>query len=299
MHTLTVNHELCGGDGICAAICPARILRMGEKKAPPEVGEMGTCVLCGQCIAACPRGAIAHSALDAAGFERIEERQPLAPEAAMGFLRQRRSVRAYDNKPVPKELLARVVRIAGFAPTSAHGGEGWVRSVAIVTGAAAMRKVAELTAEHMRLMGKMLDHPVVRLLGRFGHWKDEVRSGRAMLPDLRMRLAEWKASRDVITYEAPAALFVHTPRAEPEPVATCQAALMAILYAAHAHGLGSCWNGYLTKAACAFKTPSFTELRDMLGIPRHHDVLAAATIGYPRFKLHSLPARQTNIRWVE
>jgi nitroreductase/NAD-dependent dihydropyrimidine dehydrogenase PreA subunit len=296
MHTITVDPQKCKGDGLCAAICPARVFRAEEAKKPPQVVDGAMCVLCGQCLAVCPHDAIAHSALDAARLEKIQDRQPVAPDAALDFLRQRRSVRAYEKKPVPRELLERIVRVAGFAPTSAHGGKGWVRSVAVVTGEKPMRRVAELTAEHMRRLGKMMDSPFARVIA---HWKVALQSGREMLPDLRMRVAEWDAGRNAITYDAPAALFVHTPRREPEPEATCHAALMAILYAAHAHGLGTCWNGWLANAASAFKTPSFTAFREWLQLPDDHDVLAAATIGYPRFKLHSLPPRETRIRWID
>jgi nitroreductase len=254
------------------------------------------CVKCGQCIAVCPHGALAHDALDPARFERIAERQPLDADAFVQCLRQRRSVRAYKKQAVPRELLEKVVGVAGFAPCSAHGGEGWVRTVAVVAGEERMRRVLELTVEYLRRLDALLDSAMVRLMAR---WKEAPRGGRAMLPDLRMRLAEFDRGRDAITYGAPAALFIHTPRDTPEPEANCNAPMMAILLAAHAYGLGTCWNGYLAKAADGFKVKSFTAFRELLGIPAHHRVYAAATIGYPRFKPHSLPHRETRIRWIE
>jgi len=296
MHNITVDAGRCKGDGLCAAICPARIFVQAEAKKPPRVEAQERCVLCGQCIAVCPNGAIAHGRLAAEGFVRIGERQPVPAEGFVECLRQRRSVRAYAKKPVPRELLEGIVKVAGYAPTSAHGGEGWVRTVTVVSGETKMRRVAELTADYLARIGKLLDSSMVKLLAR---WKEGPRSGRAMLPDLWMRLEEWRAGRDAITYEAPAALFVHTPRAEPEPSATCQAALMAILYAAHAHGLGTCWNGWIAMAASGFKVRSFTALRELLELPAHHDVLAAATLGWPKYRLHSLPPRETKIRWIE
>jgi hypothetical protein len=64
-------------------------------------------------------------------------------------------------------------------------------------------------------------------------------------------------------------------------------------------GLGTCWNGYLTKAASGFKVKSFTAFRNFLEIPDHHDVYAAATVGYPAIKLHSVPHREVSVRWIE
>lgn len=42
----------------------------------------------------------------------------------------------------------------------------------------------------------------------------------------------------------------------------------------------------------------FTKLREFLGIPDHHDVFSAATLGYRGIKLHSTPDRRTSIRFV-
>jgi hypothetical protein len=67
---------------------------------------------------------------------------------------------------------------------------------------------------------------------------------------------------------------------------------------AHAVGLGTCWNGYLSKAASGFKMASFRALREMLEVPDHHDVYSAATVGFPHLKLHSVPERQTRTHWM-
>ena len=212
------------------------------------------------------------------------------------MLRQRRSVRAYKKKEIPRELLEQVVEVGGFGPTGSHGGEGWVRRVVVVTGHEHMKKVAVLTAEYMRQLCQLLDRPTVRMVAR---WKDSPRAGRLMLPDMRMRLAELEQGRDVITYGAPAALFVHSPRVTPTPQTDCDCVMYPMILMAHALGLGACWNGYLSRAASGFRLPAFTALREMLEVPHHHDVYAAATVGFPAVKLHSVPQRETSLHWLQ
>jgi nitroreductase len=218
----------------------------------------------------------------------------VAPEALGALIRQRRSLRVYKKDPVSREVLEAIARHAAFAPTGAHGGEGWVRHVAIVAGEENMRRVVEMTARYMEGMAALLDGFVVRQMAR---WNVEIRRGRSMLDDLRMRLAERAAGRDAITYDAPAAIFVHTTRSTTTPYEDCHGALMQLLLLAEAHGLGTCWNGWLVKAGSGFKSRS-TEFRDFLGLPADHDVYAAATIGYPGVKLHSVPQREVEVRWI-
>jgi NAD-dependent dihydropyrimidine dehydrogenase PreA subunit/nitroreductase len=294
--TLTVDSSRCRGDGLCARVCPMRIFSAGGSGTLALVTNQERCVLCGQCVAICPHDAIRHSALNRDRFVPIAGRAIQDAEAFVAGLKERRSVRVYADRPVPRELLERFVDVAGFAPGSAHGGEGWTRSVAIVTGRPAMEQVRALTAGYLEILHRTLTGWVPRVFSRFN---EELQGGLAMLPDIAMRLAEHRAGRDAIVYGAPAAVFVHAPRTTPEAGAHCHAPMTAILFAAHAHGLGACWNGYLAKAASGSHAKSFRALREWLAIPDHHDCYAAATIGWPVYRLHSLPHRETRVHWVD
>jgi nitroreductase len=169
-----------------------------------------------------------------------------------------------------------------------------VRRVAVVTGRENMQAVAELTREYVQQLCDLLDGFVVRMVAR---WNEGPRAGRLMLPDMRMRLAEYERGRDVFTYRAPAALFVHSPRVSPTPQTDCDNVMYPMMLMAHALGLGTCWNGFLSKAASGFRLKGFTALREMLEVPAHHDVYAAATVGWPALKLHSVPQRETRVHW--
>jgi nitroreductase/NAD-dependent dihydropyrimidine dehydrogenase PreA subunit len=292
--SISIDADRCRKDGLCAQVCPVRIF-VAPKGDLPVVQRAEDCVLCGQCVAICAHQAILHSRLDLGRLVRIEERHPVEGPAAIELLRQRRSVRVYKSDPVPRDLLERIVEVAGFAPTSAHGKEGWVRSVTVVSGPDQMQRVRDLTVEYLRELRGLLGSAMVGFVARF---KVEPRRGIGMLPDLDLRLAEHDQGRDAILYDAPAAVFVHTPEATHEPSADCDAALFAMMIAAQAHGLGTCWNGWLAKAASAFKAKRATGLRRMLAIPDHHQVGAAMTIGFPALRLHSIPQRETRIHWV-
>jgi NAD-dependent dihydropyrimidine dehydrogenase PreA subunit/nitroreductase len=293
--TITVDSNVCKKDGLCAMVCPARMFSWSKGNVPALVDE-DRCVLCGQCVAVCPSGAIAHSRLEAAGFSRIQDHKPVAPEAFMAFLAQRRSVRVYKKDPVPRELLDRIVSSVGLAPVGAFGGPGWVRRAVVVTGETAMAKVRDLTSEYIRELGSVLEGFMVKTVAKF---VAEARGGLATLPDIRMRLSEISAGRDSITYDAPAAVFLYSPEDTSTPQQDCDAAVMYILMAAHAFGLGACWNGYLQHAAAGDHVKGFTKLRELLGIPKGFKVYGALTLGWPVARLHSVPPRKTEIRWIE
>ncbi len=291
---VSVDEHVCRKDGLCAEVCPTRVFTHREGQ-PPEIGNETLCCLCGQCLAACPSGAITHSRLDPSRFEKITDHHPVEAAALGQLLRQRRSVRVYKDEEVPRALLESIVEVGGFGPAGAHGGEGWVRRVAVVAGRGPMMAVADLTYEFVKQLSDLLDSLVVRTIA---HWSEAPRAGRLMLPDMRMRLAEYEKGRDVITYGAPAALFVHTPRVSPTPQTDCDCVMYPMMLMAHALGLGTCWNGFLSKAASGFRIKGFTALREMLEVPDHHDVYAAATLGFPRFRLHSVPQREARAHWV-
>jgi len=291
---VSVDADICRKDGLCSRICPTRVFTWRADELP-RIGNETLCCLCGQCLAACPSGAISHSRLDGSRFEKITNRHPVEAGALESLLKQRRSVRAYKDEEIPRRLLEQIVEAGGFGPTGSHGGEGWTRRVVVVTGKDNMKRVAELTHEYMKQLRDLLDSFMVRTVAR---WKEGPRTGRLMLPDMRMRLTEYDEGRDMITYGARAALFVHSPRVTPTPQTDCDCVIYPMMLMAHALGLGTCWNGYLSKAASGFKIGTFTALRKMLDLPDHHDVYAAATLGFPSVRLHSVPQRESRVHWV-
>ncbi len=296
MHTkISIDNEKCKHDGLCVAVCPNDIFTADEG-ATPTVQRASTCCLCGQCLAVCPSGAIIHNRHSAETLERITDRRPVAPDALLNLLRQRRSVRVYKDKPVERGLLQKVVQTAGLAPTGAFEGVGWVRHVTVVSGQQNMHQVRDFTAEYMGKLRDFLSGVLVRAVAR---WHAEARAGRMTLPDIEVRLAELERGRDTIVYGAPAALFVHAPRCATTPQEDSDAAMMTMLLAAHAFGLGACWNGWLAHAAASDHVRGCNGLANLLQLPDGHKVYAAATIGYPRIKLHSVPHRETVVHWIE
>jgi NAD-dependent dihydropyrimidine dehydrogenase PreA subunit len=229
--SISIDEDVCARDGLCARICPTRVFTPTENGAP-RIGHEAPCCLCGQCLAACPSGAISHSLLDGSQFEKITDRHPVESgnDGRCGPTRGRR-----------------------------FPGSFWSRS---------------------------------------WRWAASVPPGPTALPDMEMRLAEYDRGHDVITYDAPAALFVHSPRVTPTPQTDCDCVMCPMMLMAHALGLGTCWNGYLSRAASGFRLGAFAALREMLPLPDHHDVYAAATIGYPAFTLHSVPQREISAHWV-
>ncbi|MCU0661479.1 MAG: nitroreductase family protein [Myxococcota bacterium] len=292
---IAIQPDICKKDGLCAKVCPSRIFHE-QKGAPPAVERASDCVLCGQCLAVCPAEAIRHSRLFAAKQQRIETKEPTGAAAMRDALLQRRSVRAYRDKEIPRELLEEIARTAGYGPTGAFGGVGWVRVVTIARGAEMMSRVCEATVRYMRKLHRVLDGFIVKTVARFS---EEARGGLSSLPDLEMRLREWEAGRNAVTYDAPAAIFVSAGYDTSTPHEDCDGALMNMMLAAHAHGLGTCWNGWLGNAVLASHVSGPRELGDLLGIPAHHKVVEAFTVGWPAIRLHSIPERETQIHWAE
>jgi len=292
--TIAIRPELCRKDGLCVKLCPVRIFaaRDGEM---PSVNHAEECVLCGHCVAGCGSGALAHGGLDPEQTRRIEDPVPVTPEAALAFIAQRRSVRNYREAVPPRELLEKIIGIAAYAPGSPHHRVGWVRHFTIVSGEAQMRRVLDLTAEYVRALHMLLTSFTIRMAARFD---ESARSGVEAAPDLAMRLAEYDAHRDAITYHAPVAIFAHAPVASSTPQVDCDTAMLAVQLLADAHGIGTCWNGLLQGAAAGDHVRGFRKLAEFLKIPEGHKCYAAATVGYPAVRLHSLPPREVSITWI-
>ncbi len=292
--SIKVNPGTCSKCGLCTKICPTRIFKTsnGDDKLILHPEE---CVLCGQCISGCPTNSIIHSGFNSENFKLIKNRRPVTPESAFEFLSQRRSVRNYKEVTPPAELLEKIVGIAGFAPGSPHHRVGWVREITIVTGKDNMKIILDMTAEYIYKTISLLNSWYLKAMANFS---ELAKAGIGVVPDLQMRLDNYKSGGDLIIYNAPAAIFFHAPKFSSTPQTDCDTALQLAQLYAESFGLATCWNGLIQGAAAGDHLKGFTKLAEFLQIPGENKCYAAMTIGYPSVALHSIPERKVDITWI-
>ena len=270
-----IDREKCNKDSICVLECPERAIEMGEDGYPKAtaVGEQ-QCINCGHCVAFCPTGAFSLENMKPEDCHPVPQGMNLSMEQAEAFVRTRRSVRTYKKKPVPKELLERLVKLACYAPTAKNMEPvHWT----IIHDAAEVQRFGGMVIDWMRAM-------------RAG--ESEAIFGNELL-DLIISDAE--AGGDWICRGTPHIAVAHGPRDLPIPASPtgCIIALTTLELAAPAFGLGACWAGYFNAALNCYP-PMLKEL----SIPENHDCHGAMMLGYPVYARHRIPVRkQARIAW--
>jgi nitroreductase/NAD-dependent dihydropyrimidine dehydrogenase PreA subunit len=272
MTLFSVDQDKCKRDGFCVAECPIGIIEMKTPDAFPSPAASADelCVTCGHCVAICPHGALSHKAMRPEDCPPVRKDLVLGEEQTEHFLRFRRSIRNYKDKPVPRKTLARLIDMARYAP-SGHNLQPvhWL----VIETTEELRPLASLVVDWMKLM--IVDHPEIAGPMHF----DRV-------------VASWERGQERILRGAPHLIVAHGVQL-PRVQTACIIALTYLELAATGLGLGACWAGYFN-AAANFYPP----LREALAIPEGHESFGAMMVGFPKYPYRRLPLRnEPVIRW--
>jgi ferredoxin/nitroreductase len=280
MTRIAIDESLCSGCRRCQEVCPSALYAVEEKKARVKGDGARDCILCGQCIAACPDGAVSIEGLAATSFAPLGERGDTLAGLTM-LLEERRSVRAYRKDDVPEELVRRALELGAMSPVSLPP---WMVEVTVVLGRERIAPLADVIAASMAEMLGMERSLVGRFFmrraigaPRYGFMK------RVFFPliDGGLRLRE-REGLDVILRDAPGLAVFHSRPEALEPATDCVLAAAHTALAMQALGLGVCFNGLVTGAAEMNK-----RLHAALGIPERNGVHAALTFGFPKVRYGS------------
>jgi nitroreductase/NAD-dependent dihydropyrimidine dehydrogenase PreA subunit len=260
MSQITVDRNLCNRDGACVAACPSGTLTLGAERFPEEDPE-ANCILCGHCVAVCACSAITHSDLPEEGFVPVFKELPSA-EMVDGFLKSRRSVREFKERPVAMETLECLLDVARRAPTASNSQKlHWI----VVNDAA---KVHALSVETMKSIRTTNIGPA--------------------------KLAQWDRGYDFILRGAPTVIAVCAPADYEWGKQDGAIALTYLELAAEARGLGVCWAGYLTRVAGVH-----APLRRMLSIPEGYVMQGGLMLGERKYSYRLIPPRKPlSVKWV-
>jgi len=310
-----VNREKCTQCGRCVEACPTMGLKMGPEGFPYLRGFKGiekACLACRNCEVVCPSGAARLEGVyrvmegryktilrgknsppnpfndpEPPSFESVSKKLTSVERVIL----KRRSIRLYKEKPVPREMIHRILEAGRFAP-SAGNCTPWKFTVV-----SNRETIKELERDSMKVLRRMRDV----YLGAKG-WNKAAATLLSYMSvnkgDQRPMTAIEKADhcQDVIYWDAPVVIFLlMDTRGISNPDLDSGMCGQNMVLAAHAMGLGTCYIG-LTIAALDY-LPAW---RKRLGIEPPWKAVTSLSVGYPKGKIDKPVARETlEVNWIE
>ncbi len=272
MSLFTINDEQCNRDGICADVCPVKIIGFKENEPPfPLKNADALCIECGHCVAICPKEAFENKNIGASEFSSVQGGLSLTPEQVEYFVRSRRSIRAYKDKVVDRETIEKILNIAAYAPTGHNAQEVYW---SVITGKERILKLVETAVD----------------------WMNSMLEGGARFEGsdlLKHCVMAWGKGVDVVCREAPHVIVAHSPKENPTGDMDCIIALTHLDLIAPSFGLGTCWAGILNMGVLLWPP-----MQEVLVIPEGHKYYGGMMLGYPNYKYKLLPPRsKAKVTW--
>lgn len=248
------------------------------------------CIMCGHCIAACPKDVVAIDGLTQEMFPKLMDSQA-SPGQLQELLDGRRSVRRFLDRPVEREKIERILDAVSTAPT---GGGGQPPPVTVVNGREKLEPMVGPMMAFFRKFHKGMGSPIFKPLFRLMLGRHQYAAMKKFMPIMSRMIEYYDATgEDCMMWGAPAILIFHTPPddigAKYDPIISCTYAMLA----AHAEGLGTTMIGmvppYLNKDAAA---------KERLGIPRENEAVLSLIVGYPKVRSSRGIRRRVTTNWV-
>ena len=273
MQPLIIDYDKCTADGICAEVCPRKLIEFTDEESKPrpihEAAEF--CINCGHCLAVCPYGAISLNGIEPEDCAKAKESLRPGYNELDLLLRSRRSIRVYKDKPVDRKMLDRLFDTCRYAPSGSNKQPvSWI----IATDKERIRLLGQMVIDWMRSAVESR-HPLAERL------------------PLESIIQGWENGEDRIFRGAPLVIITHAQEIGSLPLESCVIAMTYFELAASSMGLGTCWVGFLMHAAALYP-----KIKEALGIPQDHKLYGAMVAGYPKYSYRRIPPRNhTTIRW--
>lgn len=274
MSFFTADVESCKSCGACIQECPVLILIADKETGAPKmrIGAEDICIRCGHCVAVCKTGAVSLAPMPSDSFTPLDKQLRVDAAKAEQFLRSRRSIRCFKQRPVPHDVLASILRGADWAPSASNKQPvRWV----MVEDPNKTQQLASMVIDWMTLLRRE-DPELAKKYGVAG------------------LIAAWRKGQDCILRGAPHLAIAYTDEHTGWSDVDGSIALTYLELAAHAQGVGACWAGYFIHAVRQSEA-----LRECLGLNNGQRICGAQMLGYGRYGYHQVPMRnELPVRWI-
>ena len=284
MYSILIQ-DTCIRCGACVAVCPSRVF---AQDSAVVAANPGGCILCGHCVAVCPVDAVLHHGFDGQAFSLIPESAHSEPDGLAAFLRARRSIREFRNKPIAQETLEKLLDLARYAPTASNA-QG-VRYV-VITDAVQLRAISQRIMRWFALAARLARIPGVASLASRAFGRERTAAYLSALPEI---LTAFERGKDPVLYNAPALIITHAHKGNTFGIEDSAYATYQLALAAHSMGLGTCMIGFLTQIS-RFDAV----VRRMAGVPKGRRITTALVVGVPIYTYRRMvPRKPPKARWL-
>lgn len=284
-YSVHVDQERCIQCRLCAIECPSQTADPREFRSDQYSIH---CDRCFHCYAICPQNAIRVE-----GFreEEIASEWKVGYKELLPFLKQRRSIRRFEERPVPVELLYCLTDAAKYSPT---GGNAQDLSITIINHPDTRKELEDAIIKYYNRIIRLLGNPLVRLLMRYsGDAKvKETAKDREFFRKIGQIYSRMKSGEKNIFYDAPVVMLFHTDRLLPTALEDCILAAYNVVLAAGSLDLGSCFVSLSQQAISSSR-----KIKTSLGMPPGDRIHAVLVLGFPAAYYRRVPPRNEKNIW--
>ncbi len=319
--TRTIDAEKCTRCGRCYDTCPCYGYKWEPDTVPVPIGYGGfeqACINCGNCLRACPVDAITMTGSYHVPTGRYQsqltgimaEPDPLGHEDKKPYaeiageltevertIYSRRSNRLFKDKPVPRQMLHRIVEAGRFAP-SAGNNQPW--KFIVITN---QRVIKELERRSMTSLRMLKNFYFLKKDGRRSRlksmivWMGSLFSPNKFDPRPMTAMEKADVTENTIYFNAPAVILIlKDKRGISNPDLDAGICGQNMVLAAHSLGLGTCW---ISLPMESLAMPLMAGFRKKIGIPSRYQAVTSIAVGYPRGKIDGIVKRDTpTVDWI-
>ncbi len=286
---IRIDSTKCTGCGFCLDVCPNYVFALGGDRVM-KVRYPEQCCICGHCVAICPENALIHKEMPAEKFEDLPTLH-ISPDEMRNLLLSRRSIRAFKQKLVPKELIEQLIEVGVHAGTSANGQ---TETFIVIQDQKLLSNLEQMVIDVVWDTGlKYLGDSVGQNLVKAQIGEEMVRQSVRYHFIIKNRRSNNQLA-GLIFRNAPVVIVAHGLRTNLLSRGNCWVAGRNIEIMAQTMGLGTCLVGFLSIAAHFSK-----DIAKALGIPDDQNIYSAIMVGYPKHDYRkTTPRRERQVRWI-
>ena len=232
------------------------------------------CNTCQKCVSICPSRAIM---VNGNYPDKIDQTKEVNPEQIFSLFEKRRSIKHYQDKAIPREIIEKIVSVAKYAPNQNKN-----LSVLVIDDKHLINEIDQAAIAFVKTMYRILFgfKPITFLARLF--YKDIEALKRKM---------EHHSFQRVLNENTQAILIVTGNKKIPVTERSAYYMLGTIMYMAEALGIGNC---LMDSIYLALRTNR--RLRKRLKIKE--DVFGVLVLGYSNENVQNIPrGYEVNVRW--